>query len=253
MCPDYLGINPTEWWWAPGHHLLSIPLSELFLTAGIYDSVLAVALLHTALAVPTTVLITASIFVSVPRDLEEAALLFGCSRFGAFRRVVMPMAIPGIAASSVFTFVLSWNEVLAAAVLTLNNRTLPAQVLTSLRQLAACLPVRRRPGPRGTRAHLHPADAPLPAQHVGTECALTTERAVRPTDEETMTEVHLRNLVKTYPGASTRATNDVSLDIADGEFMVLLGPSGCGKTTLLRMLAGLELPDSGPSPSAAGT
>jgi multiple sugar transport system permease protein len=114
--------------------VLSIPLAELFLSAGIYDSVLAVALIHTALAVPTTVLITASIFVSVPRDVEEAALLFGCTRFGAFRRVVMPLAIPGIAASSVFTFVLSWNEVLAAAVLTLNNRTLPAQVLTSLRQ-----------------------------------------------------------------------------------------------------------------------
>jgi multiple sugar transport system ATP-binding protein len=60
-----------------------------------------------------------------------------------------------------------------------------------------------------------------------------------------MTEVHLRNLVKTYPGAATRATDDVSLDIADGEFMVLLGPSGCGKTTLLRMVAGLELPDAG--------
>lgn len=60
-----------------------------------------------------------------------------------------------------------------------------------------------------------------------------------------MTEVHVRNLVKTYPGASTRATDDVSLDIADGEFVVLLGPSGCGKTTLLRMVAGLELPDDG--------
>lgn len=114
--------------------VLSIPLAELFLNAGMFDSVFAVALLHTALAVPTTVLITASIFVSVPRDLEEAAMLFGCTRFGAFRRVVMPMAAPGIAASSVFTFVLSWNEVLASAVLTLNNRTLPAQVLASLRQ-----------------------------------------------------------------------------------------------------------------------
>jgi len=60
-----------------------------------------------------------------------------------------------------------------------------------------------------------------------------------------MAEVHLRNLVKTYPGGSTRATDDVSLDVADGEFMVLLGPSGCGKTTLLRMVAGLEMPDAG--------
>jgi multiple sugar transport system ATP-binding protein len=58
-------------------------------------------------------------------------------------------------------------------------------------------------------------------------------------------DVELRELVKTYPGSTTRATDDVSLSIADGEFMVLLGPSGCGKTTLLRAVAGLELPDSG--------
>ncbi|MFL6123688.1 ATP-binding cassette domain-containing protein, partial [Actinophytocola sp.] len=60
-----------------------------------------------------------------------------------------------------------------------------------------------------------------------------------------MADVELRSLVKTYPGARTRATDDVSLSIADGEFMVLLGPSGCGKTTLLRAVAGLELPDEG--------
>jgi multiple sugar transport system permease protein len=112
--------------------VLSIPLATLFLNAGIYDSVLAVTLVHSALALPTTVLITASVFIAVPVDLEEAALIFGCTRFGAFRKVIAPMALPGIAASSIFTFVLSWNEILGAAVLTLSNRTLPAQVLTSL-------------------------------------------------------------------------------------------------------------------------
>ncbi len=60
-----------------------------------------------------------------------------------------------------------------------------------------------------------------------------------------MAELILRELVKTYPGGQARATDDVSLEVADGEFMVLLGPSGCGKTTLLRMIAGLELPDAG--------
>jgi multiple sugar transport system permease protein len=112
--------------------VLSVPLAQLFITVNVSDTIAAVALLHTALAVPTTVLITASIFAAVPRDVEEAAKVFGCTPFGAFSRVVAPLALPGIAASSVFTFVLSWNEVLGAAVLTLTHRTLPAQVLGSL-------------------------------------------------------------------------------------------------------------------------
>jgi multiple sugar transport system ATP-binding protein len=60
-----------------------------------------------------------------------------------------------------------------------------------------------------------------------------------------MAGVTVTNLVKTYPSATRRATDDVSLEVADGEFLVLVGPSGCGKTTLLRMVAGLETPDSG--------
>ena len=112
--------------------VLSVPLSQLFLTAGIYDTIGAVVLVHAGLALPTTILITASVFLAVPRDVEEAAQVFGCTRIEAFRRVVAPLALPGIAASAIFTFVLSWNEVLAAAILTLNNRTLPAQVLVSL-------------------------------------------------------------------------------------------------------------------------
>ena len=95
--------------------VLSVPLSQLFLTAGIYDTIGAVVLVHAGLALPTTILITASVFLAVPRDVEEAAQVFGCTRIEAFRRVVAPLALPGIAASAVFTFVLSWNAVLAAA------------------------------------------------------------------------------------------------------------------------------------------
>jgi multiple sugar transport system permease protein len=79
-------------------------------------------------------LITSSIFLAVPYDLEEAAWTLGCTPMGAFMRIALPLAIPGIAAASIFTFVLSWNEVFAASILTVQNRTLPAQVLASLSQ-----------------------------------------------------------------------------------------------------------------------
>jgi ABC-type oligopeptide transport system ATPase subunit len=58
----------------------------------------------------------------------------------------------------------------------------------------------------------------------------------------------IRGVSKVFPtpeGGEVRALDDVSLEVADGSFMVLLGPSGCGKTTLLRCIAGLEAPDSG--------
>jgi multiple sugar transport system permease protein len=114
--------------------ILAVPLAVTFINWNLYDSVLAVALVHTTLALPTTVLITSSIFLAVPYDLEEAAWTLGCTPIGAFTRVVLPLAIPGIAAASIFTFVLSWNEVFAASILTVQNHTLPAQVLASLNQ-----------------------------------------------------------------------------------------------------------------------
>lgn len=60
-----------------------------------------------------------------------------------------------------------------------------------------------------------------------------------------MADIRINNLVKVYPGGTERANDDISMYIEDGQFMVLLGPSGCGKTTLLRQIAGLELPTSG--------
>jgi multiple sugar transport system permease protein len=112
--------------------ILAVPLAVSFIQWGLYDTVFAVALVHTALALPTTVLITSSIFVAVPRDVEEAALTLGCTPLGAFVRVALPLALPGLAAASLFTFVTSWNEVFAATILTVANRTLPAQVFSSL-------------------------------------------------------------------------------------------------------------------------
>ena len=108
--------------------ILAVPLINWKL----YDSIVAVALVHTTLALPTTVLITSSIFLAVPYDLEEAAWTLGCTPIGAFTRVALPLAIPGIAAASIFTFVLSWNEVFAASILTVQNHTLPAQMLSTL-------------------------------------------------------------------------------------------------------------------------
>lgn len=112
--------------------ILSIPLAVMFIRWGTYDSIYSLALMHTALALPFTILITSSVFASVPRDLEEAAQTLGCSPIEAFIRISLPLALPGLAAATLFTFVLSWNEVFAAVILTVRNRTLPALVLTVL-------------------------------------------------------------------------------------------------------------------------
>jgi multiple sugar transport system permease protein len=114
--------------------ILSIPLAVAFIRWDMYDSVFSLALMHTALALPFTILITSSVFASIPRDLEEAAQTLGCSQFDAFLRISLPLALPGLAAATLFTFVLSWNEVFAAVILTVRNRTLPALVLTVLNE-----------------------------------------------------------------------------------------------------------------------
>jgi len=112
--------------------LLALPLAVLFIRVGLDDTLLGLALVHTTLALPFAVLITYSLFSGIPYELEEAALTLGCNRVQAFFKVVMPLAAPGIAASAVFAFVVSWNEVFAAAVLTIEHRTLTAFLLQSL-------------------------------------------------------------------------------------------------------------------------
>ncbi|MCR4267280.1 carbohydrate ABC transporter permease [Nitratireductor sp. ZSWI3] len=112
--------------------ILALPLTVSFIRLGLYDTVYGVGLIHTVLALPFAALVTQGIFLGVPRELEEAAWIFGCSRVQAFFKVVVPLAMPGIVATAVFAFVISWNEVFAASVLTVRNRTLTAYLLTVL-------------------------------------------------------------------------------------------------------------------------
>lgn len=112
--------------------LLALPLAVMFIQTGLDDTTFGLALVHTTLALPFAVLITFSLFSGIPLELEEAAWTLGCTRFTAFTKVVLPLILPGITASAIFAFVISWNEVFAAAVLTIENRTLTAFLLQSL-------------------------------------------------------------------------------------------------------------------------
>lgn len=114
--------------------ILAVPLAVRFIELGLYDTPLAVALVHTALALPFAVLVISSLFLGIPKELEEAAWTLGCSRLQAFFKVVMPLALPGLAATAIFAFVISWNEVFAATILTLRERTLTAFLLSVLNE-----------------------------------------------------------------------------------------------------------------------
>jgi multiple sugar transport system permease protein len=114
--------------------ILAIPLAVTFIDLGLYDKLLGVVIVHSAMVLPFVIIVTAGVFASVSRELEEAAQTLGTSRLGAFVRIALPLALPGMAAAAIFAFVTSWNEVFAATILTLRERTLPALVVASLNQ-----------------------------------------------------------------------------------------------------------------------
>jgi multiple sugar transport system permease protein len=112
--------------------ILALPLTVSFIRLGLYDTPFGVSLIHTVLALPFAALVTQSLFMGIPREYEEAAWVFGCTRFQAFVKVVLPLALPGLAATAIFAFVISWNEVFAASILTVQERTLTAYLLKIL-------------------------------------------------------------------------------------------------------------------------
>lgn len=107
--------------------LLMIPLYVLAVDVGLQDTLLGLVIANSTSALPFTIWLLRSYFRTIPVELEEAAMIDGCGRFGAFYRVVLPLALPGIIATSLFAFTAAWNEFLYALVFinTDELRTLP--------------------------------------------------------------------------------------------------------------------------------
>lgn len=111
--------------------VVSVALVTTYIKLNLADTAVGVGLAHAAMILPFVVIITSSVFSSVFVEYEEAGMVFGLSRFGAFVRITLPLALPGLAASAIYAFIMSWNEVFAASVLSLQNRTLPAHILST--------------------------------------------------------------------------------------------------------------------------
>ncbi|WP_439381196.1 ABC transporter permease [Amycolatopsis lexingtonensis] len=107
--------------------LLFIPLYQLMSGIGLNDSLWSLVLAYPTFTLPFATWLLVGYFKSIPADLEEAALVDGCTRFGAFVRIVLPLAKPGLLAVALFTLTNAWNEFLFAFVFITKdeNKTLP--------------------------------------------------------------------------------------------------------------------------------
>jgi len=97
---------------------LIIPLFRMFRTAQLLDSLWALILAYSTFSTPFVVWIMAGYFQSVPAELEEAARIDGASRFGAFLRIALPLAAPGLGATAIFTMLNAWDEFFFALIFT---------------------------------------------------------------------------------------------------------------------------------------
>jgi multiple sugar transport system permease protein len=82
-----------------------------------------IILVYSAFFIPMSTWILRGFFASIPRELEEAAMIDGCSPFGAFIRITIPAALPGIVATGIYVFLLAWDELMFAWVLCTDTST----------------------------------------------------------------------------------------------------------------------------------
>ncbi len=212
--------------------ILALPLTVTFIRTGLYDTAIGVALVHTALALPFAALVSASLFMGIPRELEEAAWVFGCMASGVPQnRAAARLAGAGGCRD------LRLRDLVERGVcgLRADRAQQDAHRLSAdcAGGIAAAFPLCRRFSADPSLRHLHFRGEKISLRDVGHRQPIGASwQALRLTASR-----------KKF-GAVT-ALQQLSLNVADGEFLALLGPSGCGKTTLLRIIAGLETQTSG--------
>ena len=109
---------------------IAAPLFKLWTDINLYNTRIGLIIPYLTFALPLAIYILVSFFREIPKDLEEAALVDGATHFQAFRKVVVPLAAPGLATAGILTFIAAWNEFLLATTLTSSKaaRTVPAAI-----------------------------------------------------------------------------------------------------------------------------
>ncbi|WP_339779871.1 carbohydrate ABC transporter permease [uncultured Thalassospira sp.] len=97
--------------------MLIAPIFRILAPLGLTDSLTGLIIVYTAFNVPFATFLMQSFFDGIPKDLEEAAMIDGNTRFEAFRRIILPLTLPGIAATLGFVFTAAWSELLFALML----------------------------------------------------------------------------------------------------------------------------------------
>ncbi|MCC7284287.1 MAG: carbohydrate ABC transporter permease, partial [Acetobacteraceae bacterium] len=97
--------------------LLSIPYFRIFVSLGLYDTRTSLVIVYLTFTLPFCILMLRSYFINIPRDIEDAAMVDGCTRIGAVFRTLVPLSYPAFIGAGLYTFLLAWNEFLFAVVL----------------------------------------------------------------------------------------------------------------------------------------
>jgi len=109
---------------------IATPVFKLWTDLGLFNTLIGLIIPYLTFALPLAIYILVSFFKEIPKDLEEAALVDGATRFQAFTKIVIPLAAPGLATAGILTFIAAWNEFLFAVTLTSTPkaRTVPAAI-----------------------------------------------------------------------------------------------------------------------------